>query len=64
VFRHVLGGAGGWGDPAQRDPASVAHDVAEGKLSTEYVHREYGVAVDPASGKLLTSSDATATGAR
>jgi N-methylhydantoinase B len=53
VFRHVLGGAGGWGDPAGRDPAHVADDVAEGKLSSEYVRREYGVAVDPASGKLL-----------
>jgi len=48
VFRHVLGGAGGWGDPAEGDPALIPHDVAEGKLSTEYVRREYGVAVDPA----------------
>jgi len=29
VFQHVLGGAGGWGNPAERDPARVAHDVAE-----------------------------------
>jgi N-methylhydantoinase B len=42
VFRHVLGGAGGWGDPAERDPARLAQDVAEGKLSAEYAHREYG----------------------
>jgi N-methylhydantoinase B len=28
---HVLsGGGGGWGDPARRDPASRAHDAAEG----------------------------------
>jgi hypothetical protein len=35
VFRHVLGGAGGWGNPAERDPARVAQDVAEDKLSAE-----------------------------
>ena len=49
VFRHVLGGAGGWGDPAERDPARVADDVAEGKLSVEYVRREYGVTADDTS---------------
>ena len=27
VFRHVLAGAGGWGDPLERDPAAVLKDV-------------------------------------
>jgi N-methylhydantoinase B len=40
VFQHVLGGAGGWGDPSERDPAHVAHDVAEGKLSADHACRE------------------------
>ena len=62
VFRHVLGGAGGWGDPAERDPARVAHDVAEGKLSEEYVRREYGIAVDPASGEPRASLNQPAGG--
>ena len=53
VFRHVLGGAGGWGDPAERDLARVAHDVVEGKLSAEHAFQEYGVSIDPATGKLL-----------
>jgi N-methylhydantoinase B len=48
VFRHVLAGAGGWGSPAERDPAHTAHDVAEGKLSPGYAQHEYGVAVGPA----------------
>src|SRR4029077_15162812 len=26
VFRHVLAGAGGWGDPLERDPAAVLRD--------------------------------------
>jgi N-methylhydantoinase B len=53
AFQHVLGGAGGWGDPAERDPARVAYDVAEGKLSAEHAHREYGVSVDTVTGELL-----------
>jgi N-methylhydantoinase B len=56
VFRHVLGGAGGWGDPAKRDPARIAHDVAEGKLSAEYVRREYGITVDDTGAELLTAA--------
>jgi N-methylhydantoinase B len=43
VFRHVLAGAGGWGDPTERDPARIAYDVAEGKLSVDHAVREYGV---------------------
>jgi len=53
AFQHVLGGAGGWGDPAERDPARVAYDVAEGKLSAGHAHREYGVSVDSVTGELL-----------
>ena len=29
VFRHVLAGAGGWGDPLERDPAPCLKDVRE-----------------------------------
>ena len=28
VFRHELAGAGGWGDPLERDPEAVLKDVA------------------------------------
>jgi N-methylhydantoinase B len=62
VFRYVLGGAGGWGDPAERDPPRLAHDVAEGKLSEEYVRREYGIAVDPVSGEPRPSLNQPAGG--
>jgi N-methylhydantoinase B len=50
VFRHVLAGAGGWGDPLARDPQRVAADVRNGKLSEAYVRREYGVIIDPRTG--------------
>lgn len=43
-------GGGGWGDPLQRDPATVALDVDRGLVSVEGARR-YGVVVDLA-GKL------------
>lgn len=49
VFRMVLAGAGGYGQPLERDPARVADDVHEEKLSIDYVRREYGVVIDPHS---------------
>jgi N-methylhydantoinase B len=58
VFRHVLAGAGGWGDPFQREPERVAYDVAEGKLSVERARREYGVAIDPATHEVLAEETA------
>jgi N-methylhydantoinase B len=35
-------GAGGYGDPHERDPAAVAADVAEGYVSAEAAKRDYG----------------------
>jgi len=49
VFRHVLAGAGGWGDPFTRDPARVLHDAREEKITVDYARREYGVAIDTAT---------------
>lgn len=62
VFRHVLGGAGGWGDPAQRDAARIAHDVAEGKLSMEHARREYGKAIHFPTEGLRVSRDSERAG--
>ena len=33
VYRHELAGAGGWGDPFERDPERVLRDVMEEKIS-------------------------------
>ncbi len=41
-------GAGGYGDPLGRDPALVAGDVADGKVSREAALRDYGVVLDGA----------------
>lgn len=50
VLRHTLAGAGGHGDPLERDPALVVEDVADEKVSVEAAGHEYGVVIDPATG--------------
>jgi N-methylhydantoinase B len=47
LFHHVMAGGGGWGDPLGRDPLVVLRDVRGGRLSADYVRREYGVVVRP-----------------
>ena len=40
-------GGGGWGDPLEREPALVALDVVQGKVSRAAAATEYGVCLDP-----------------
>jgi N-methylhydantoinase B len=49
VFRHVLAGAGGWGDPLERDPQAVLWDVRNELLSPAKAAADYGVVIDQAS---------------
>ena len=44
IVRFVCPGAGGWGDPLERDPSAAAADIREGRLSTAYVHEHYALA--------------------
>jgi len=39
-------GAGGWGDPLERDPEAVLWDVVEDKVGLKRARDVYGVAVD------------------
>jgi N-methylhydantoinase B len=48
IFRHVLAGAGGWGDPLERDPAAVLKDVRNELLSAAKAVADYGVVIDTA----------------
>ncbi len=48
VFRHVLAGAGGWGDPLERDPAAVLRDVRNEHVTPGRAAQHYGVVVDTA----------------
>src|ERR687891_2353083 len=45
VFRHVLAGAGGWGDPLERDPELVLRDVKNELLSAAKAEADYGVVI-------------------
>ena len=47
LYRLVQSGAGGYGDPLERDVTAVLDDVQQEKLTIDYVRREYGVVIDP-----------------
>ena len=46
VFRHELAGAGGWGDPLERDPEAVLKDVRNELISLSVAANDYGVVID------------------
>ena len=49
LVRVVTTGGGGWGDPLEREPELVRHDVWQGKVSPKAAHDEYGVILKSAS---------------
>ena len=49
MFRHVLAGAGGWGDPLERDVEAVLKDVRNELLSRAKAEADYGVVIDAQS---------------
>ena len=46
VVSYRLAGAGGYGDPAERDPDAVREDVADGYVSKQAAVESYGVDVE------------------
>jgi len=40
-------GGGGYGNPFERDPEMVLHDVIEGYVSIESARQDYGVVINP-----------------
>jgi N-methylhydantoinase B len=42
VYEHRTAGGGGWGDPRERDPRSIAADVGDGKVTAEAAQEVYG----------------------
>jgi N-methylhydantoinase B len=46
VFRHELAGAGGWGDPLEREVSAVLRDVRNELLSPEAARADYGVVIE------------------
>ena len=57
VFRLELAGAGGWGNPLEREPQLVLEDVVDGFVSLEGAREDYGVVIDPLSRQV--NGDAT-----
>ena len=45
IIHVTCGGAGGWGDPLQRDPEAVLRDVLCGWVSWDHAQQEYGVII-------------------
>ncbi len=45
-FEMRLGCGGGYGDPLDRDPALVATDVAQGRITAEVARSSYGIVLD------------------
>ncbi len=48
----LTGGGGGYGDPLERDPATVLRDVVNGYVSPEAAAKLYGVRIDPETFKI------------
>jgi len=44
-----LPGAGGYGDPRERDPAAIAADLRDGKITAEAAARDYGISATAAA---------------
>jgi len=56
------GGGGGFGDPKERAAERVAHDVVEGYVSAAAATENYGVVVDPITGKIDQAATAKLRG--
>jgi N-methylhydantoinase B len=45
VYRHIMSGGGGFGDPLEREPERVLQDVIEEKVTPEHARSAYGVVI-------------------
>ena len=57
-FRHDLASGGGWGDPLDRDPAAVLHDVRNGLIGVARAVADYGVVIADDETVDLVATDA------
>ncbi|MDB5506376.1 MAG: hypothetical protein JWR75_1014 [Devosia sp.] len=48
VIRHEQAGGGGFGDPTWRDPAAIARDIGNGKVTAQAAQADYGFQGDGA----------------
>ena len=59
VVQVNMNAGGGYGDPLERDPASVLGDVLDGYVSMQGAREDYGVVIIP--DKLIIDPRATET---
>jgi len=59
VFRHIMAGGGGYGDPLKRKPELVLKDVIEEKVTIAGAKEDYGVVIIKTAEKFLVDSFAT-----
>ena len=58
VYRLITAGAGGWGDPLERDPQLVLKDIHDEKVSVKRAREAYGVVINEATmGVNITESE-------
>jgi N-methylhydantoinase B len=62
VYRHIMSGGGGFGDPHEREPARVLEDVLDEKMTPAHAEQAYGVVL--ATGPDGLAVDEVATAAR
>ena len=60
VYRHVMSGGGGFGDPLEREPERVLQDVIEEKVTPEHARSAYGVVIAPGPEGPRVDEDQTA----
>ena len=58
LYRVIQAGAGGYGNPLDRDPHAVLDDIQQEKLTREYARAEYGVVVGDDGELDLTATEA------
>jgi N-methylhydantoinase B len=61
VISFQQSGAGGYGDPLERDPARVLDDVLDDYVSIEAARDDYGVVITGAGADLRVDARATAS---
>ena len=59
VFRHIMAGGGGYGDPLKRKPELVLKDVIEEKVTIAGAKEDYGVVIIKTAEEFLVDSFAT-----
>jgi N-methylhydantoinase B len=64
VYAVLCSAAGGFGDPLDRDPESVRHDVEQYSVSTDAARDIYGVVIDGSSGEVDRAATEAVRGAR